>query len=280
MLLSLPAVVLVVLLLVVPILQALYYSFTTWDGFQSSWVGIANYGQLFISPTFWRVLQNNLLLLLTVPFAVVIPFGIAAVLNEHVFGWRVFRTLYFVPTAVSWVVTGVVATRFFAGDGILNALLAGTGLSSVQTDFLAQERTALLAVGITFVWSMVGTNTLIFSAGLATLDPSLTEAARVDGAGVVRTFVSITVPQLARFVQFAVVLATVSAFTGLFSLIFVMTSGGPGAGTTTMEFYIYQQAFTQGNFGQGAMLGIVLLLTVGIVTLLQVTALSRLGRDG
>lgn len=277
--LSLPAVALVALLLVVPIGQALYYSFTTWDGFQSTPIGFGNYGQLVTDPTFWRVIQNNLLLLIIVPFAVVVPFGIAAVLNEHVYGWRVFRALYFLPTAVSWVVTGVVAASFFARDGVLNGILAGAGLGAVKTDFLAHERTALLAVGLTFLWSTIGTNTLIFSAGLATLDPSLQEAARMDGAGVVRIFFSITVPQLARFVQFAVVLTTISAFTALFSLIFVMTSGGPGDGTTTMEFYIYQQAFTQGDFGLGAMLGVVLLISIGIITVLQVAALSRLGRD-
>ncbi|GLZ00989.1 sugar ABC transporter permease [Actinoplanes sp. NBRC 103695] len=278
-LLSLPAVTLVALLLVLPIAQTAYYSLTAWDGFQATWAGLGNYAQLFNNPAFGRVLENNLLLLLSVPVAVIIPFGIAAVLNEHVLGWRLFRALYFLPTAVSWVVTGMVATRFFAQDGILNGLLRGVGLGFVRTDLLAGERTALLAVGLTFVWSMVGTNTLIFSAGLATVDPSLLEAARCDGAGPVRAFFSITLPQLARFLQFAVVLTTISAFTALFSLIFVMTSGGPGDGTTTMEFYIYQRAFTQGEFGQGAMLGMVLLATVGLVTLIQVGALARVGRE-
>jgi len=225
-----------------------------------------------------RVLQNNLLLLLAVPVAVLVPFGIATVLHQHVCGWRVFRVLYFLPTAVSWAVTAMVATRFFAQDGILNALLDAAGLGALRTDMLAHERSALLAVALTFVWSMVGTNTLIFLAGLATLDPSIEEAARVDGAGPVRIFFTMVVPQLARFIQFAVVLTTISAFTALFSLIFIMTGGGPGNGTTTLEFYVYQQAFTQGRFGYGAMLGVVLLLTIGVITVVQAKLLSRLGR--
>jgi ABC-type sugar transport system permease subunit len=278
-LLTLPAVVLVAALLILPITQAAYHSMTRWDGYESTWTGLSGYASLLSSPGFWRILENNLLLLLCVPFAVLLPLGIAAILNEHVAGWRVFRALYFVPTAVSWVVTGVVAARFFARDGVLNQLLSAGGLG-VRTDLLAQERTALLAVGITFVWSAIGTNVLIFSAGFATVDLSLREAARMDGAGPVRTFVTITVPQMARFVQFAVVLTTISAFTALFSLIFVMTSGGPGDGTTTLEFAIYQQAFTQSDFGRGAMLGMVLLVTVGVITALQTTALSRIGRTG
>lgn len=267
-LMTLPAVALVAALLIVPIGQAVYYSLTDWDGFTAHWVGVGNFSRLFSNPAFWDVLQNNLLLLLTVPVAVLVPLGMAAVLHTHVTGWKFFRSVYFIPAAISWVVTGTFAVRFFAQDGILNHLLDGVGLHSVQLNLLANQRSALLAVGITFIWSQLGPNIVIFVAGMANLDPSLDEAARVDGAGPLRIFWSITLPQMARFVQFAAVLTIITAFTALFSLIFVMTGGGPGNGTTTLEFFVYQQAFTQGDFGFGAMLGVVLFVLVALITVI------------
>ena len=269
MLLSVPAFALVALLLGIPILQAVYYSFTKWDGLDATWVGPSAYTSELRNPVFWRVLENNGLLLLTVPVAIFLPLAIAAVLHARVFGWKFFRSVYFLPTAISWVVIGMVSARFFAQDGILNHLLAAVGLGGIKTDFLSGERTALLAVAVTFVWSMLGTNTIIFLTGLATIDPALHEAARCDGAGSFRVFWHITFPQLKRFVQFSFVMTVISAFTALFSLIFVMTGGGPGYGTTTLEFFVYQTAFAKGDFGTGALLGVILFLIMAAVGLAQ-----------
>jgi ABC-type sugar transport system permease subunit len=273
LLMTLPAAALVLIVLGIPIVQALYYSFTDWNGITATWIGPQTYIDEFHNPIFWRVLQNNGLLLLAVPFAVGIPLAIAFLLNVRVSGWRVFRSVYFLPTAISWVVIGMVSLRFFAAEGMLNSILSHAGLGFIKTDLLSSERQALLAVAITFVWSMIGTNTIIFLTGMATLDPSLSEAARVDGAGRWATFVRITLPQLRRFILFATVLTLISAFTALFSLIFVMTGGGPGYGTTTLEFFVYQTAFSRAEFGTGAMLGIILFVIMAVVGLIQLRLL-------
>jgi multiple sugar transport system permease protein len=270
---SAPTAVFVLLLLGIPILQAVYYSMTQWDGITATWLGPSAYATELGDPTFWRVLLNNGALLLSVPVAMVIPLAIAAVLHEHPFGWRLFRTIYFLPTAISWVVIGMVSARLFAQRGGVNDLLAAVGLGAVRTDFLAGEWSALFAVAVTFVWSMIGTNTIIFLTGMSTLDTSLHEAARMDGAGPWRIFVDITIPQLRRFIQFSFIMTMISAFTALFSLIFVMTGGGPGYGTTTLEFFVYQSAFSQGDFGTGALLGVVLFAIMGIIGLAQLRLL-------
>jgi multiple sugar transport system permease protein len=269
----LPAVILVVAVLGIPIGEAVYHSMTQWNGIQSTWIGPSAYTHTFSDPTFWRVMENNALLLLAIPFAVLIPLAIAFLLNERVLGWKVFRTIYFMPTAISWVVIGMVAERFFARDGSLNSILSGLGLGFIHTDLLSNEHQALLAVGMTFVWSMVGTNTIIFLTGIATLDPSLAEAARVDGTNAWQRLIHITLPQLRRFILFASVLTMISAFTALFSLIFVMTGGGPGYGTTTLEFFVYQNAFGQANFGYGALLGVILFVIMAVVGLVQLVLL-------
>jgi multiple sugar transport system permease protein len=279
-LLSLPAVIVVVALLGIPIGQAVYYSMTTWNGITATWTGPSAYATALTDPIFWRVIENNALLLLSIPFAIGIPLGIAALLHEHVRGWRFFRSVYFLPTAVSWVVIGMVALQFFALNGTLNHLLSGVGLGSVQTNALAGQGSALAALAVTFVWSMLGTNTIIFLTGMATLDPTLTEAARVDGLGRWQVFSRVTLPLLRRFIQFSFVITVISAFSALFSLIFVMTGGGPGLGTTTLEFFVYQSGFAQGQFGTGALYGIILFVIMIVVGLVQLRLIRSQDGEG
>jgi ABC-type sugar transport system permease subunit len=281
LLLSVPAILLVAALLWAPIVQAVRYSMTNWDGYSAPvWIGPSAYASALSDPIVHRVLENNALLLLAVPVAIGIPLIIAALLHEHVRGWRFFRSIYFLPTAISWVVIGMVALQFFAANGMLNQFLAGVGLGSVHTDLLASEYSALAALAITFIWSMIGTNTIIFLTGMATLDPTLIEAARVDGLNRLQIFYRVTLPLLTRFIQFAFVITVISAFSALFSLIFVMTGGGPGLGTTTLEFFVYQAGFAQGQFGTGALYGIILFVIMMIVGIGQLRLIRAEDGEG
>jgi len=274
MLFTIPVIALVGSLLLLPIGQTVYYSFTTWNGFEpAQWVGISAYQRLFSTPEFVSVLENNALLVLAIPVAVALPLAVAFLINAHVRGWRIFRSVFFLPTAVSWVVIAFVARNFFDNKGILQSILNGIGLGFWHPDLLSHERSALIAVMITFVWSMFGTNMIIFLAGMSTIDQEIYDAARVDGAGNLSVMFRITFPLLKRFVQLAVIISLITAFSALFSLIYVMTSGGPGYGTTTLEFFIYEQAFTQQNFGIAATAGIVLFVGVFVISMIQVRLL-------
>jgi ABC-type sugar transport system permease subunit len=274
MLFTIPVLALVGSLLLLPIGQTVYYSFTTWNGFApAQWVGISAYQRLFATPEFVTVLENNALLVLAIPVAVALPLAVAFLINTHVRGWRVFRSVFFLPTAVSWVVIAFVARNFFDNKGILQSMLNGIGLGFWHPDLLSHERSALIAVMITFVWSMFGTNMIIFLAGMSTIDQEIYDAARVDGAGNLSVMFRITFPLLKRFVQLAVIISLITAFSALFSLIYVMTSGGPGYGTTTLEFFIYEQAFTQQNFGIAATAGVVLFVGVFVISMIQVRLL-------
>lgn len=266
---ALPVILLELAFLALPLGSAIFHSFTSWDGLSSTWIGLGNYQRLFGDPTFWDIVRNNVYLLLSVPIAILIPLLVAYLLNEHVPGWQFFRSAYFLPTAISWVVIGMVAIRFFAGEGMLNHLLEDIGLGGIRLNLLGGETSAMVAVIITFIWSVFGTNTIIFVTGMATLDRDIYEAARVDGAGSLTIFRRITIPMLMRFIQFAFILTLITAFTALFSLIFVMTGGGPGYGTTTLEFYVYQQGFTVGVFGYAAAIGIVLFAVVFAISVAQ-----------
>jgi multiple sugar transport system permease protein len=270
---SLPVVALVGSMLLLPIGQTVYYSFTNWDGFSSKWIGTANYSHLFHNSEFIRVLENNAMMILAIPVAILFPLAVAFLINSHVRGWRFFRSVFFLPTAVSWVVIGYISVRFFADQGILQSLLNNTGLGFLHPNMLSHERSALIAVMITFVWSMFGTNLIIFLAGMATIDQEIYDAARVDGAGSLTVMFKITFPLLKRFVQFTFIVSLVTAFSALFSLIYVMTGGGPGYGTTTLEFFAYQQAFSAGDFSVGATAGVVLFAAVFAVSMVQLRLL-------
>jgi multiple sugar transport system permease protein len=265
--------VLVAVLLLYPIGETIYYSFTAWDGLTATWLGVKAYTNLLRSPDFESVLENNALILLAIPFAIGLPLGVAFLLSGHIRGWQFFRSVFFLPTAISWVVIGFVSTRFFADEGILQSLLNHVGLGSLHPDMLSHEHRALFAVMITFIWSMFGTNLIVFLAGMATIDPSLYDAAKVDGASAFNVLWRITIPLLRRFVQFSFIITLVTAFTALFSLIFVMTGGGPGFGTTTLEFYIYQSAFSSGDFGTAATAGAILFVVVAVVSAIQLRLL-------
>jgi len=274
LLLTLPALALITLLIVIPIGQAAYYSFTEWNGVTTTWIGVSAWTQAFHNPTMWRVMENNALLLLAVPVALAIPLGIAVLLHQHVAGWKVFRSIYFLPTAISWVVIGLVAEHFFAYSGTLNSILDFLGFHKAHTNLLGYQSTALIALGITFIFSMIGTNTMLFLTGMATLDPSQEEAARIDGAGAWKVFRHITLPHLTRFIQLAFVITVISAFSALFSLIFVMTGGGPGYSTTTMEFFVYQTGFSQAQFGTAALYGLILFFIMAVVGIFQLRLLG------
>ncbi|WP_455381112.1 carbohydrate ABC transporter permease [Salinispira pacifica] len=266
---AVPLVVIWILLLVLPIGQTIYHSFTQWNGIRSSWIGLESYRRLLTDSTFWRVLGNNAILLLSVPFAVFIPMVIAFLLNERMTGWRAFRTIIFLPATVSWVVIGMVSLQVFIGEGLLNRFFSGIGLGALHQNMLASADLAIVPVALTFIYSQVGPNTLILLTGISTISPEIYGAARIEGAGWWTLMWRITVPLLRRFILFSLTITLIAAFTALFSLIYVMTSGGPNYGTTTLEFFIYQRAFNQGQFGFGSALGVILLLVMLIVSVIQ-----------
>jgi ABC-type sugar transport system permease subunit len=274
-LLATPAFLLVGLVLMLPIGQAVYYSMTNWDGISARWIGPSTYSRLFDNPAFWRVIQNNALLLIAVPITIVASFAVASLLHERIWGWRLWRSMIFMPTVLSWVVIGIVARQAFSDKGVINGALGFLQLGTLRSDYLSGERTALLAIGLTFIWAMIGPNMIILLSGMAAIDPAVYEAARMDGAHRTRVLFSITMPMMRRYFQFCFIFTLIMAFTGLFSLVFVMTGGGPGYGTTTLEFYVYRQAFNSGIFGTAALLGVVLLVILFIISMLQIWATRR-----
>jgi multiple sugar transport system permease protein len=266
---TLPAIILVLLVIVLPLLQSFYFSFTDWKGARADWIGIGNYTQIFADPELRKSLINSMLIFISIPFGMIGPFVTAYLLYQGMPGARFMRSLIFAPTALSWIVIGMVAREFFASRGPLNATLDSVGLQVVSRNWLADFIWALPAVIIAFNAAMWGVNTIIFLTGLATIDKSTIEAARLDGANGRQVLTYIILPSMRRFVEFVFIITVVISFTGLFGLIYVMTGGGPGSATMTLDFAVWRRAFSTGSFGTGAAIGISLmiltLLCVGLI---------------
>ncbi len=270
----LPAVILVALLVVVPSLQALYYSFTDWNGRTAAWIGFENYASgLFGSPDFGRIAFNSLCVVLSVPFGVLLSVIVANLLATNTWGRNFFRGVYFLPIALSWVVIGITFSYLLSSRGPINGFLSGVGMGALGQDWLGNETTALVSIILVFNWAYFGINVVLLFTGMTTADQSITEAARLDGASGYRMLVHIVIPQVRRYIELSLIVTMAAAITQIFGLIYTMTSGGPGVSTTTLEYALYTRSFSLGHFAQGAAFGIVLFL----VSLIFATVRLRAG---
>lgn len=278
--LAAPVALLVITFSLVPTLQGLWYSFTDWDGRTASWVGLDNYAKgLLGNPEFLRILGNNLAIVVSVPFGVAGALVIAFLLAQGTRGSNLFRSIYFMPVALSWVVIGITWSYLLSDRGPINAGLRAVGLGTLAQDWLGQVSTSLLALILVFNWSYLGINVVLLYTGMVSLDPSVMEAARLDGASGVRLIRHIVLPHVRRYLELATILTMSAAITQIFGLIYTMTNGGPGVSTTTLEFQLYTTSFKYGRFAQGAALGVVLFLFTLMLTLVRIRSGVRRDDD-
>jgi multiple sugar transport system permease protein len=274
----LPALILVVYFVGYPIATVVYYGFTRWNGLTPArWAGIHNYQVLLHDPIFRLALRNNFIFALSVPIQLVGPLMLAYLIHIGIPGWRFFRATFFIPATIATVVIGIVAYSTFQINGALNTILGAIGLGSLKHDWLASANTSIPLILLVVIWANFGYNVLIYHAGMAALDPSLEEAARMDGAGVWRTLVSVVAPNLRRVMELVLVTSTVTAFAYMFTYIYVITNGGPGFDTNVAEFQIYYQWFTNGNAGYACAMATVLLAITSVIGLFQIRLLA--GKD-
>lgn len=272
----LPALALVLTFVAYPLSSVFYHAFTAWDGIDSpEWVGTANFEALIDDPVFRTSLRNNILFAISVPIQVTVPMILAWLIYEKIPGWRFFRSTFFLPAVISTVVVGLVAQVVFRLDGPLNALLGSVGLSGLEQDWLGKPETSIPAVLLVLVWANFGYNTLIYLAGMSSLDPSLAEAARMDGARGPRLLFSVIAPNLKHVMELVLVTSTVTAFAFMFAYIYVITNGGPGFDTYVTEFMIYKQAFALSNAGYACAIGVVLTAIAAAVGFIQIRILTR-----
>ena len=186
-----PALTLVVMFVGYPFGSIVFHAFTRWDGISpAQWVGLHNFRVLWHDPLFLRSLRNNGIFALSVPVQVVLPLLVAYVIHRRVPGWRFFRSTVFLPAVYATVVIGILTATVLQLDGPLNSVLGSVGLGSLKREWLGSSSTSIPVILLVVIWTNFGYNVLLYLAGMSAIDPSLEEAARIDGAGWLRILVS------------------------------------------------------------------------------------------
>ncbi|MGV0633512.1 sugar ABC transporter permease [Mycolicibacillus trivialis] len=268
----------VVVFLVFPLGFSLYMSVQRWDLFTApEFVGPDNFRALLSAdPLFVIAVVNTVVFTLgTVVPTVLIGLAVAAALNRRIAGIGFFRSVVFMPLAVSAVVMAVVWQFVFNTDnGLLNILLGLIGVDPVP--WLQEPHWAMVALCVISVWKSVPLATVILLAAMQGVPESLYEAARLDGAGEIRRLVSITVPMIRGAVWFVVVISVIGAFQA-FDQVYVLTggSGGPETGTYVLGIMLFQYAFAFLDFGYASALAWVMFAVLLGLTVLQLRLARR-----
>ncbi len=259
-----PTVLVVIGLRLVPLFMGANFSLTGDGEANGAFIGLDNYRALWDDEVFRLAMRNVGFLILALPIAVAVPGLLATFLFLKVPGYRFYRSVYFFPVVLSPVIIGAIFNVVLSYDGPLNQLLGKLGLPA--QDWLGDSTFAMGSVIAVHIWATFGMALVIFMAGFATVDQSLLDAARTDGASLPQTVRHVIIPELSQTIQFVFVTTMIGMLTGMFGLLYIMTAGGPGGATYLPELYIWVQ---QGQRNQPAlasaasMVLFVLMLVVG-----------------
>jgi multiple sugar transport system permease protein len=252
----------------IPITVSIAASFTSWDIYSPpKWVGFANYVEMFRSIEFWKVIQH------TLTFSTFFTVGVctigllfAVLLNEKLKGIRFFRSLFFLPVITSVIAIGIMWDWILSPQlGILNSLLSHLWPGMEMPSWLGDPKYAMGTLVSVYIWKSVGYQMIIYLAGLQHIPGELKEAARMDGASPVRLFFSVTLPMLTPTIFFVVIITIIESF-HTFDITYAMTKGGPYQATTTLSYFIYQNAFVHYRMGYASSLAYVMFFLTLLVT--------------
>jgi len=276
-----PALLVIGVFFVVPILAAFVISLTDFDIYAVAdpknlrFVGLRNYVRVLGAPLFWQALGNTAYFVVVgVPLSIVVSLGAALLLNSRLTRWRpLFRTALFAPVVTTLVAVAVIwryllHTRY----GFFNYALSSIGIDPI--DWLGNPRWAMPAIILLAVWKNFGYNMIILLAGLQTIPDELYEAARIDGASMWRQFRYVTIPMLAAILVMVSIL-TIAGYFQLFAEPYVMTQGGPLQSTVSVLYLMYEEGFKWWNLGSASAVAFLLALLIFGVTALQLRWAQR-----
>ncbi len=267
----LPYLVIFVLFLLLPAIAGFGVSFTDWQILgDPHWVGFNNFVSIFNDAMFWQAFRNTLsFTFLTVPVLVAGGLGLAVLLNMKLHGRIIARTVVFIPYAIMVIVVGVLWRWIYDQNfGLLNYYLGALLPGFRSVPWLTNINLALPAVAVTTIWWQVGTNMIIYLAGLQEIPAELYEAARVDGANGIQQFIHITLPGLNLIHIFVIPMSVISSLR-VFGQVIVMTNGGPIGSTYTIVQHLYNRGWINQFMGEASAVGVFLFLITIVFTLIQ-----------
>jgi raffinose/stachyose/melibiose transport system permease protein len=264
----LPVLLLYIVFVLRPTLQTFWLAFYEWNGISidREWVGLANFQRLFVDPIFWQALQHSLIwTAVVVTFNLVVGLIAAALLAGSIRGRLILQLGYFLPVVQASIVTAMIWRWIYAPTGVLNTGLETLGLGFLARGWLGDFAVVLPALAIASSWMTFGLSVVILLAGMQSIDPTLYDAARVDGAGYGRMFLDITIPSLRNTITIVILLA----------LIWATTEGGPIRATEVLSTYLFKEGFQKNQYGYGSAIAVALSLIILVSSILNLTIRER-----
>jgi raffinose/stachyose/melibiose transport system permease protein len=273
----LPVVLLYVIFVLRPTVQTFWLAFYKWNGISADreWIGLANFQRLLTDPIFWQALQHTVIwAVIVVAFNLIVGLVAAALLASSIRGRLIFQLGYFLPVVQASIVTAMIWRWIYAPTGVLNTGLDAIGLGFLARGWLGDFTVVLPALAIASSWMTFGLSVVILLAGMQGIDPTLYDAARVDGAGPTRMFLDITIPSLRNTITIVILLALVDAFK-VFDIIWATTEGGPIRATEVLSTYLFKEGFQQNQYGYGSAIAVALSLIILVSSILNLAIRER-----
>ncbi len=224
-----------------PVIRIFEFSFKMVRGIDGPWIGMRNYGLVLSQDVFWESVLHNIQLLLAIPAMVIISLVVSVLLYERAAGWRLYRIIVFVPFVLAIPIIAVVMKRMFQFNGPVNEVLRWLSLDFLALDWIGSSDVALWTVMVLIIWRESALGIILFLARLLSLDESMIEAARIEGANWWQRVWYIILPQMRGVIEFFVVVSVITMLAAVFAYVFIMGGGrgGPGTSTMVVELYIF-----------------------------------------
>jgi len=265
----LPALIIYLLIVIVPILNTIYYSFFRWNILDTTrFNGLRNYINLFTKDAIFIKSMKNTFLMMFWSLVVQTPLAIALAIaiSGRIKGKRYFKTVFFLPNILSSVAIGLLWTFVYNPEfGIVNRLLSAIGLGRFTRLWLADEKTVMGSVIAAICWQFVGYHMIIYLAAIENIPSDLKEAALIDGVNQIGMVRYIILPLIKPIIGIDTVLMATGSLR-FFDLIYVMTNGGPNHASEVIASYMYYKSFRDYQYGYGSAVSVVLLILCLIVT--------------
>lgn len=262
-----PAMIFILVVFLYPVLDLIRRSTTAIRQGELQYIGLEAYRLALKDDVFWVSISNNLRLFLAVPILAALSLIFATLIFEQVRGWKVYRSIVFIPYVIAIPVVGIIFSYILQLNGVLNTALRSGGMQFLALDWLGSSRYAIWSLMGVVIWKELGFGIVLFLARLASIQEDLLDAAELDGAGWMQRLRHVILPQTATVLEFYIVINLILMLSWVFSYVLVMTKGGPGTSTWVMEFFIYQKAFryTQMHIASA---GAVFLLALAMVLMI------------
>lgn len=274
-----PPLLLFAIFILIPMIQGLYLGFFEFKGFSSStFVGFKNFAKLIKDPIMYKSIYNDLFIAL-ISTAITIPIALflsTTLSLSKIKGSGFFKTVMFFPSVMSLVIVVTIWIMMLSPSfGVINTLLMKLGLISQEVAWIGQEDTVLWSIVFIKVWAAIGFYVVILSAAIGGIPEELFDASKIDGASMIRNIVNIVLPLIRGQINFCIIIMMIGSINGSFTMIMLLTEGGPNHASTVMGFYLWENAYRYSQQGYAAAIGVIILAVTMILYLISKKLLNQ-----